>query len=947
MVALATGATLTSLTTTEIHAATQHHRLIWDSDPAHNAVIAFSPSGTSNNPYLRFGGSTNESEWTTKQVSASRSFDGSLLSHFVRLDNLNANSAVYYRVCDQDGCGDRFWFQTAPIDDSPYVVIAGGDTRTGWTNRRMGNDLVAKIRPLFIMHGGDFTNANSASEMRSFLTDWSRTYSSDQIDGVSYKRIYPLIPTHGNHEDDNYSTLCQVFGVDYNQDGSCNPGDTYGAFNISPLLRVYTLNSQFKNSGWSSYASAMNNWLASDLSNNGNSATWRFAQYHKPMFPHYTGKSENEILFDWWAQEFYNHAMNLVVESDTHMNKLTQALEPNSSGFSSTSTGGTVYVGEGSWGAPARSANDPKSWTIDLASIQQYKVIQVAADQLVVRTAQFDSGAGTLSREQRLADPLALPGNVNWWSANEVGEAMTLVQNSNRLSVIDSGGAGGGDNLISLAATDDTFVASNQAGTNQNGNSDGLLADGSDSTYGEMITLIKFDLNSLPECATTTTAKLEINVTNVSSGEYQVFIANNEWQEATATWNSVDGHNQKGTLIGSFTPSSTGIMSIDLSQSAVLEEWLANGNHGLVISSGGTSNGLDMTSKETGTSPVLKVAYEEGTDCGGGGGNTGPTALQKGVTISGLEGSQGDMLEFYLDVPAAASDLTFTMSGGSGDADLYVKFASAPTTSSYDCRPWKNGNNETCSFSGPGEGRYYVMVHGYSSFSGVALVADYSEAGSGGGGGGDDQALTSGESVSNLAANQGEAVNFYIDVPAAATGLTVSISGGSGDGDLYVKFGSEPTTSSYDCRPWKNGNNETCTFTTVNEGRYFIMVNGYSDFSGLSLVATYNEDTGGGNNGGSLSQADLSGSQGSWQHFPVALPSGISQLTVTISGGSGDADLYVRRGSQSTISNYDCRPWKNGNNENCSFNNPTADTWYISIQGYSSYSGVNLEANWQ
>src|SRR3546814_8666055 len=74
------------------------------------------------------------------------------------------------------------------------------------------------------------------------------------------------------------------------------------------------------------------------------------------------------------------------------------------------------------------------------------------------------------------------------------------------------------------------------------------------------------------------------------------------------------------------------------------------------------------------------------------------------------------------------------MSGGSGDADLDVKFGSAPTDSSWDCRPYKYGNNETCSFSSPSAGTWHVRIKGYSAFSGVSIVGDYD---TGGGGGGD------------------------------------------------------------------------------------------------------------------------------------------------------------------------------------------------------------------
>lgn len=118
---------------------------------------------------------------------------------------------------------------------------------------------------------------------------------------------------------------------------------------------------------------------------------------------------------------------------------------------------------------------------------------------------------------------------------------------------------------------------------------------------------------------------------------------------------------------------------------------------------------------------------------GGGGGGGSDTELSNGVAETDLSGAEGDELHFYMNVPGDASDLSFSISGGSGDADLYVKFGSKPTTSDYDCRPWKNGNNETCDISTVQEGTYYVMVHGYSSFSGVDLVGSYTEGSDDGG----------------------------------------------------------------------------------------------------------------------------------------------------------------------------------------------------------------------
>ncbi|WP_281628568.1 DNRLRE domain-containing protein [Vibrio sp. St2] len=603
------------LTSLNAGAATQYHRVVWDGDPAREAVIGFSPNGESEQPYVQYGTSTDEATWLSKQPSYDHVFAGDLLSYFVRLDNLTPDSPVYYRVCDQQGCGERFWFRTAPIDNSEFVMIAGGDTRTGWTNRRMGNQLVAKVRPLFILHGGDYTSQNSASQMAQYLEDWALTFSSDQIDGKAYKRTYPFIPTHGNHEDYDYSTLCKVFGVDADGNGECNPFDTYNVVNISPLLRVYTLNSQFRKSGWSSYASQMNEWLEQDLATHGEENIWRVAQYHRPMFPHVSSKSDSPDLFSWWAELFYQHSMNLVVESDSHLTKATRELKPDGNNFVSSPTGGTVYIGEGSWGAAARSANDPKSWTLDAASIQQVKVIQVLKDSMTVRTAQFDTSASTLTREEREADSLRLPENVNWWSLNEVGETMELVQSADRLSILKNQDPDTSPSFIRLSATQDVFVAQSQPDTNFDGHEDGLLADASDSTYGRTMSLMAFDVSSIPTCVDIAGVKLELQVTNKSYGEYGVHVTAEEWKDSSATWNSVDGEQIAGRTLTQFIPSSTGTVDVDLTDSHLLDLWKHDGNFGLVIASAGTTDGLDFDSSETGTPPALVVSYNERKDC--------------------------------------------------------------------------------------------------------------------------------------------------------------------------------------------------------------------------------------------------------------------------------------------------------------------------------------------
>jgi serine protease len=131
---------------------------------------------------------------------------------------------------------------------------------------------------------------------------------------------------------------------------------------------------------------------------------------------------------------------------------------------------------------------------------------------------------------------------------------------------------------------------------------------------------------------------------------------------------------------------------------------------------------------QCGTGIVDALAAVNAATGGGGGGGS---ELQNGVAVSNLSGATGAELRYTMNVPAGATNLQFQISGGTGDADLYVRFGSAPTTSTFDCRPYLNGNNETCTIASPQTGTYHVMIRGYSSFSGLTLRGSYSTGGSG------------------------------------------------------------------------------------------------------------------------------------------------------------------------------------------------------------------------
>jgi hypothetical protein len=109
-------------------------------------------------------------------------------------------------------------------------------------------------------------------------------------------------------------------------------------------------------------------------------------------------------------------------------------------------------------------------------------------------------------------------------------------------------------------------------------------------------------------------------------------------------------------------------------------------------------------------------AFTPGMPIGPGGGGGGPWA---GLNESGSVARGVEVRYQTPELPAGAYTFAIT---GTGDADLYVKRGSAPTTGSWDCRPYKNGSAETCTVTLAAPAAIHVMVRGYSAASTFALT---------------------------------------------------------------------------------------------------------------------------------------------------------------------------------------------------------------------------------
>lgn len=404
----------------EISANVKYIRLSYRDDPSTTLVVGWSNNGTSTNATVYYGTTDFGTTWTSytdnHAIDATNSYRG-LTNNYSRLTGLTPNTVYYFVVKDDQGVSARYSFKTISDNDNDSIkFISGGDTRTGApiieasdcrARRQNGNRLVAKIRPDFVAFTGDFIFKENIFQVDQFwaewLEDWTLTYGPDG-------RIAPCCGTFGNHE----------VNVDLTNLFDISNSDNYYAFNFGgQLLRLYTLKSDESVSACDNTAQL--NWFLNDLQTyTGTSSEpyWKFIQYHIPMVPH--GQySPSQPQIDCWADKFQQYKVRLSMDGHTHVNKYTWPIVPSNAvgsekGFIEDTVNGTVYIGEGTWGAPLRSLYSPNGWTRDQGSFDAFQVIYVSKYLTKVQTVKFVnvSAVGQLTDAD---SKWSLPSDITLW----------------------------------------------------------------------------------------------------------------------------------------------------------------------------------------------------------------------------------------------------------------------------------------------------------------------------------------------------------------------------------------------------------------------------------------------------------------------------------------------------------------------------------------------------
>jgi hypothetical protein len=181
------------------------------------------------------------------------------------------------------------------------------------------------------------------------------------------------------------------------------------------------------------------------------------------------------------------------------------------------------------------------------------------------------------------------------------------------------------------SGTRDTRLLATNPGINY-GNAIRVTVDGGGQSASES-TLLFWDLTNIPLGSTIDSVEITLNVSNSSSESYEFYEINRNWTENEATWNSyatdldweIPGAYGSGdrdsTILGTITPSSSGLNTISLNTTgvAVVQTWINNpsSNHGFILADSNNTNGADFSSRETSTisnRPMITLHYTSHTN---------------------------------------------------------------------------------------------------------------------------------------------------------------------------------------------------------------------------------------------------------------------------------------------------------------------------------------------
>jgi aqualysin 1 len=358
--------------------------------------------------------------------------------------------------------------------------------------------------------------------------------------------------------------------------------------------------------------------------------------------------------------------------------------------------------------------------------------------------------------------------------------------------------------------------------------------------------------------------------------------------------------------------------------------------------------------------------------------------LEFDVPATGLAGETWSQTYYRVTVPAGVDLLEVRTSGGTGDLDLFVRYGSPPDLwwGTYDCASWNWGTEEVCSVPAPAAGDWYILLHAWADYEGVTLVAragqpapiielwpDWLYF----------QALTDPIAGSLVAAAPTARTPTREQFERPRTLGSKTYRAGI---NLAEPTGALPASFAPEQPLWLlNSGSATLNWSAVSDQAWASVAPTAGalepwdqttltvavDASGLgqgwhSAVLTVSDPQAANPSRHVWTNLNVSmlrllalgvpreGLSGNWenwaQYYRVTVPEGATDLDISTFGGTGDVDLFVRRGSPPDLWawEFDCASWNGDTRERCFLPEPAAGDWYVLLYTMEPYQGVTLLA---
>lgn len=294
------------------------------------------------------------------------------------------------------------------------------------------------------------------------------------------------------------------------------------------------------------------------------------------------------------------------------------------------------------------------------------------------------------------------------------------------------------------------------------------------------------------------------------------------------------------------------------------------------------------------------------------------TTLRAGDEVA-VSGSAGSAQLFVIDVSAPAALLEIALHGGTGDADVFLAKEGPPTDRRFERASYNPENEELIVLPRAAAGRYYLAVYAASAFDGATLSASVLPALH-------EAALSAGHAAT-VAFGPTDPLRFSLEVPATAIDGSVSFAGK--DVEVYLSRGGLPTATDHELST-EGKAEKRLDLAPLAAGVWHVLL--------VAAGQTTGRLTGSVNATPALREARplvLSGTAGSQKVLRFDATTAGARFSLT--GGAGDADLYVKKDGVPTVENHDAKSDRPGNDETVTLASGPG-TYYVLVVAAQEYS---------